>query len=370
MPFGGALAVGLIGTGANVANGAMGSKAAKKAAGQLNDAGIWSANKVLDTASSVNKDIGAALDPAVAAVTGAAGAAGTGVTGAANTAAGGVNAGTLSANGTLADVLKQQSGALSPYLQMGSTAADAYTRAMGPNGPLSSTFSYNPNDVQNNLAYQFTLDQGKKAIQAAASASGNSQGGATAKALARYAAGAATQGINDDYNRALSTFNANRNATLQSLGFGVSAGQNATNTLTGALSNYGNQVGQNTLYNAVYGGNAAIDAAKYGGNAGLEAGMFTGNSTLQTALAQAQNYMNAANAAAGYRMQGAGAQAAGTMAGANAWGNALSGTANLATTLYGMKQQNGSSSSPFWNAGPMMTPDQMGWSPATYPGMG
>ncbi len=380
MPFGGMLTVGLIGAGANLGNGVMGSKAAKKAGQQLNDAGIWSANKILDTASSVNKDIGAALSPAVSdvttaaqnaagGVTNAAAAAGAGVTDASKTAAGLVNSGVTGANTTLADVLGQQRDSLNPYLSMGTTAADAYQKAMQPGGTLASTFSFNPNDVQNNLDYQFTLQQGLKALQNAGSAAGTSQGGGTAKALARYAAGAATQGINDSFQRALAGFNANRQSTLQSLGLGLQSGQQATNTLASALQNFGNQSAQNTLYGATYGGNAGMDAAKYAGttglqgaeyagNAGMHAGDFAGNATLQNALAQAQNYMNAAQLAGGYRMQGAGAQAGATMAGANAWGNSLSGMSNLATALYGMN----AGYSPYG----YMSPDTMGWNPSSF----
>lgn len=381
MPFGGALTIGLIGAGSNLANGAMGSKAAGKAASTLNKAGIWSADKILDTASSVNKDLGAALPAATSAVQTAADKAGAGVTSAANAAATGVQqaagsaanavyGGVTGANQTLKDVLSQQQNALNPYLAMGSTAADAYTKALAPGGGLASAFSFNPNDVQNNLDYQFTLQQGLKSLQNAGSAAGTSQGGATAKALARYAAGAATQGIDASYQRALSTYQANRQNLLASLGMGLSSGQAATNTLSSALQNYGNQAGANTLYGATYAGNASQDAAKYAGttglqgaeyagNTGMQAGLFTGQSTLQTALQQAQNYMNAANLAGQYRMQGAGAQAAGTMAGANAWGNSLSGISNLATALYGMK----AGYNPYSSGGTTayMTPNQTGW---------
>lgn len=384
MPFGGMLTVGLIGAGANLGNGAMGSKAVKKAGQQLNDAGVWSANKILDTASSVNKDIGASLYPAIndvttaaqnagGGVTNAAAAAGAGVTDASKTAAGLVNSGVAGANTTLADVLKQQQESLNPYLSIGTTAADAYQKAMAPGGSLASSFSFNPNDVQNNLDYQFTLQQGLKALQNAGSAAGTSQGGGTAKSLARYAAGTATQGINDSFNRALQTFNTNRAATLQGLGMGLQSGQQATNTLASALQNYGNSSAQNTLYGATYGGNTAMDAAKYAGTtgmqgaeyagtAGMQAGLFAGNSTLQNALAQAGNYMNAAQLAGQYRMQGAGAQAGGTMAGANAWGNSLSGMSNLAMALYGMK----SGYSPYGGS-TFMTPEMMGWNPTYQP---
>lgn len=88
---------------------------------------------------------------------------------------------------------------------------------------------------QSDPGYQFRMDQGLKAVNAASSARGNSNSGATMKALTRYGQDYASNEYNNAYNR-----NFNRLSTLA--GFGANA--NAQNNQAGSAysTNYGNNV--------------------------------------------------------------------------------------------------------------------------------
>ena len=60
-----------------------------------------------------------------------------------------LNAGTQ-ANNTLAGVLNTQQSILSPYLSLGSTAANNLQTALAPGGSLTSQFSFDPTQIANN----------------------------------------------------------------------------------------------------------------------------------------------------------------------------------------------------------------------------
>jgi hypothetical protein len=78
--------------------------------------------------------------------------------------------------------------------------------------------------------YQFRLDQGNKAINAAASARGRAMGGATLKELGRYGQDYASNEYGNAYNR---------------LAAQAGVGQTATSNLANLGQSYGQQYGQN-----------------------------------------------------------------------------------------------------------------------------
>lgn len=162
-----------------------------------------------------------------------------------------VNAG-QTANNTLAGVLNQQGTALSPYTSLGSTSANNLSTALAPGGSLTKQFSFDPNTIASNPDYQFQLQQGVAALQRAGAATGTLNSSGTQQGVLNYAGGLASSEIGQAYNQALGTFQTNYGNTLNSLGLGINSGQNATNSLVGALGNYGSQasnniVGTNTL---------------------------------------------------------------------------------------------------------------------------
>ena len=107
-------------------------------------------------------------------------------------------------------------------------------------GSLLKPFSYNDlnNDVVYNTGLQFGLDEGTKSIDHLASASGRYESGATLKALARYANDYGTTKAGGAYDR----FVANKDQTYNFLNGVANRGVNAVGTVTGAGQNSANNV--------------------------------------------------------------------------------------------------------------------------------
>ena len=145
--------------------------------------------------------------------------------------------GTNQANAALDSAYGVQNDLLNPWAQTGT----------------KSMTSLANNDFMNNWqqdpGYQFRLDEGNKAINAAASARGLGNSGATMKALARYGQDYATGEYDKVYNR-------NYNRLSQLAGFG----QDATNSMVNASANYGNSVANN--YMGLGNANAAAQLAQ------------------------------------------------------------------------------------------------------------
>lgn len=134
------------------------------------------------------------------------------------------------------------------------------------------------NDYQKDPGYQFRLDEGNKAINAAAAARGMGNSGATMKALARYGQDYATNEYQNAYNR----FNADRDRRFNRFSSLAGIGQTATNQVGLAGQNYGNNVSntQMGLGNAI--ANAEIakgnQQRQFFGQVHQTGGMLTGMS--------------------------------------------------------------------------------------------
>jgi hypothetical protein len=103
---------------------------------------------------------------------------------------------------------------------------------------------------QNDPGFQFRLQQGQQALERSAAARGGLLTGGTAKDLADYQQGRASDEYGNVYGRAFNQFQDARNTfynnqnNLYNRLMGVSgAGQNAANTLTGAGGNSAGMVG-------------------------------------------------------------------------------------------------------------------------------
>ncbi|MDE1971080.1 MAG: DNA transfer protein p32 [Patescibacteria group bacterium] len=195
---------------------------------------------------------------------------------------------------------------LSPYNDFGKNAINPLMSAMGynpdfsvnQNNPLQQRFSAPTADqAQQTPGYQFTLDQGLKAVQNSASARGLGTSGAAMKGASSYATGLADSTYNDVYNRALQTFNTNynsasqnanrlsgivqqgQNSAAQTGSMGMTAANNAGNMLTSGANATASGIvgGANALTSAINGGlNLALTNAIYSANTGN--GLFSGNS--------------------------------------------------------------------------------------------
>ena len=144
---------------------------------------------------------------------------------------------TNNANQAALQIYNQQRQDLAPFRQVG---LNALTSLSDP------TLGVNPNDLANDPAYQFALQQGLGATSAGQSATGDMASGRAQKELTRYAEGLASQQYNNAYDRQF-----NRLSQLAGIGSGSSA----------QLLNSSNAYG-NTLQNNIVGlGNANAGAA-------------------------------------------------------------------------------------------------------------
>lgn len=107
-------------------------------------------------------------------------------------------------------------------------------------------------DFQGDPGYQFRIDQGKKALNAAASARGGATGGAQMMALTRYGQDYASNEYNNAYNR-----QSNRLMAIAGLG------QNANNATTQAAGQY------STNYSNNVSGSANAQAAGAAANSNI-----------------------------------------------------------------------------------------------------
>lgn len=131
-----------------------------------------------------------------------------------------------------------------------------------PGGALTKQFGFDPSDLTTDPGYKFQLQQGDQAATRSATAAGNGNSGNLDTALAQYNQGLAGTTFNNAYNRALTTFQTNRQNTLQPLSTLINAGQTATGQFNAAQQNAGNQTSANDIYGGTYVGNAGINASK------------------------------------------------------------------------------------------------------------
>lgn len=135
------------------------------------------------------------------------------------------------ANAVLEQTLKDQNSQLQPYQQAG----------------LASLNNITGGKIQMDPGYQFRLDEGNKAINAAASARGNFNSGATLKALTRFGQDNASNGYQQAFQNQMSL-----------AGLGANAAQNVSNN----YGNYGQQVSNN--YTGLGNARAANQIAQQG----------------------------------------------------------------------------------------------------------
>lgn len=176
---------------------------------------------------------------------------------------------------------------LSPYNQAGQDA----TAQIQNTSPFSyGAFNFSPTQAQleQTPGYQFTLSQGLKSTQNGYAAQGLGTSGAALKGAANYATGLADSTYQNQFQNALSGYNANYNTAqgayttnlnrLQSL---AQQGENAASQ-TGA---YGTQTGANIGQTAVGAANAQA-AGQVGSANAISSGINTGVGGLSNAFLQ------------------------------------------------------------------------------------
>lgn len=151
--------------------------------------------------------------------------------------------------------------ALSPYLNVGRFGAEQ----LQANLPYSTSQiqMLDQQGLENLPGYQFTRDQGLKAVQAGAAARGLGNSGTAMKGAERFAAGLADQTYGNQFDRYFNLENTNR-ANAFNRPFAVAGmGANAAGQLAGVLTG----TGQGVSNNMIGIGNAQGAAAMAQGNA-------------------------------------------------------------------------------------------------------
>lgn len=291
---------------ASLVGGILGSNAASKAGNNYNRIGQAAGTAMYNNTATAVGDVQGATAQGQAGI-------GSAVTGAQNYMSGALG----TANAGLANVFQGQTANLSPYLNLGSTAANSFSNAMAPGGALQQTF--NPNSVQgalNTQGLQFQQQQGMQAIQNSAAARGLSQSGATMKAMNDYSQGLASTYYQNAFNNQLQSYQTNFQNALNANTAAANVGLNASGQYNQAAMNFGNLYSSNNM-----------NAAQYMGNAGLTGAESSAQLGEQGGIASGQLQLNGANMANNYYMMGAQGQASGILGSGQAWQGALNGMA-------------------------------------------
>jgi hypothetical protein len=152
-----------------------------------------------------------------------------------------------------------------PFRQAGLTAQQKYLQLMGLGGDTTAadygkyTKDFGTSDFEQDPGYQFRLGEGQKALERSAAARGLLSSGSTLKGITNYAQGAASQ----EYQNAFNRYQVNRSNQLNPLQSLMGSGQSATNTLTSAAA----QQGQNEATNITNAGQARASGYIGAGNA-------------------------------------------------------------------------------------------------------
>jgi hypothetical protein len=161
-----------------------------------------------------------------------------------------------SANAAQAAAEERARQDLLPYNTQGALATTDASNLLGLNGPDAATSAMN--NFQTSPGYQFSRDQGLRAVDAGAAASGLLRSGATLKAEQTFGTGLADQEFTNYYNRLYNLSNLGENAAAKTGANAVTTGSGIAQTDASAgqqmSSIYGNEAKSlggtvNTLFN-------------------------------------------------------------------------------------------------------------------------
>lgn len=140
------------------------------------------------------------------------------------------------------EMWEQQREDLAPFREMGLDAAER----------MSAGSLYDPSMLERDPGYKFRMDEGLKALNAAASAGGRMGSSRTAKDLMRFGQGLASQEYDRAYNREF-----NRLGSLMNVGTGANlTGVQASGQHGANVSNLYTNLGNAQAANAISGANA------------------------------------------------------------------------------------------------------------------
>lgn len=284
-----------IGAGTSLIGGALGSRAAKKAAEIQAQAAREAAAGIRGTVAQVNPPIQTAAEAAAEEARAAAATGQAGVTG----AAGDIRTQALAANELLA-----------PYLGAGTEATTTLRELMAPGGELARTPTA-PEVLAQDPGYQFRMQEAAKALQASAAAKGGALGGGTLRALNQRIQDVASS----EYGSAFERFR---------------AGQTDRYTRLRDLMGFGERTAGTAGQNLIGAGQAGLTAATTVAGLGTNAAQYAGSAGTRASEIMAANALDAERSIADLTTGGAAARAAGTVGGANAWTGAIGGIGSAA----------------------------------------
>jgi len=190
-------------------------------------------------------------------------------------------------------------GMLQPYQSAGNNALSTLSNLLSK--PQQFQYQADP-------GYQFRLSEGQKQISRMAAAHGAAGGGGTAKALAQYNSGLASQEYGNAWNRWNTSTQERQSGLATVAGMGERAGEFSSDLgLRG--SQFGASLGEN--------------AAQYGGNARLGATQWAGNQNINATDRASQNTLDLGNFLANLQIQGGRTTAAGDISKGNIWGQLI-----------------------------------------------
>jgi hypothetical protein len=173
-------------------------------------------------------------------------------------------------------MFQRQTELQEPFRQGGLTAQNEIMQLLGIGGDKNAAGygslgkAFGEADFQKDPGYAFRQAEGMKALERSAAARGNLLSGSTMKGVQRFGQDLASQ----EYQNAFNRYQVERSAKLNPLQSLMGSGQSATNVLTGAAG----QMGQNEASNIYNAGQAR--ASGYIGSA----------NALNTALGQIGSY--------------------------------------------------------------------------------
>ena len=183
-------------------------------------------------------------------------------------------------------MLERQIGLQEPFRQAGLTAQDEILKLLGIGGDASAegygslAKPFGTEQFQQDPGYAFRQAEGMKALERSASARGNLLSGGTLRGIQRFGQDLASQ----EYGNAFNRYQIERSARLNPLQSLMGSGQSATNVMTGATG----QAGQNEAVNLMNAGQAR--ASGYVGSANALGGALSsiGQAAASYPLLQAQ----------------------------------------------------------------------------------
>lgn len=180
------------------------------------------------------------------------------------------------ANAAQERMFEKQTQLQEPFRQGGLTAQNEIMQLLGIGGDKTAAGygsmgkAFGTDQFQQDPGYAFRQSEGMKALERSAAARGNLMSGSTMKGIQRFGQDLASQ----EYQNAFNRYQVERSAKLNPLQSLMGSGQSATNVLTGAAG----QMGQNEASNIYNAGQAR--ASGYIGQ----------SNALNTALGQVAGY--------------------------------------------------------------------------------